>query len=113
MQQMIQDICRQMIDEYTTRRKSTERMPGISSLSQASLALEQARKNLHDEFRLFEDDSLAWARFLREGDMRDCADGGRPVVFLREALEIAQAVNEARATVKKVRGRMPLGGRSI
>ena len=79
---------------------------GADHLSYASLTLEQARRSLWNDFRRFRSDSSSWARFLKNGDERDFEGGGRPAVYLKQALETVDAVNRARMEVRSACGEM-------
>ena len=71
----------------------------------ASRALDEARQDLRDQFQHFESDSSAWVRFLKNGNEQDYEDSGRPILFIKEALEIMSVVNHAGRIVQKACGK--------
>ncbi|KAK3722957.1 hypothetical protein LTR37_002102 [Vermiconidia calcicola] len=101
---MVKDVRRQTIEVYMGKEDETGVRCSAQELTQNALALENAQKNLRRDFRIFDSDSTSWARFLRNGDRRDHENGGRPAVYLKEALAITESVNRARRHVQKACG---------
>lgn len=101
---LAKEVHKQTSRVYTTVGGRINPPPGALQLSHAVLTLNRARRHLLHDFHQFESDSSAWANLLKNGDDTVSRHRCQPNVYVEQASQVMDAVNQARVEVQKACG---------